>query len=421
MRVLWIVNTLFPEAEALLTRRSVEIQGSGGWLPSLAESITNNGDVELYVASFSSLVSKTTLIKGEKHSFYILPFYTLREYDKRYELLWKELKRECKPDIVHIHGTEFSHGLTYVNACGNHHVVVSIQGMPSVICDYWYSGLSEKEIKRNITLKTLLYGNLIREKERKEKTIKQYEIELLGKVRYVIGRTSWDKAHTWAINPNLTYFHCGEILRIPFYEGCWQYERCRPHTIFLSQAGRALKGTHQLIKAMPIILRHYPDAKIRIAGDNIIDSSSWKKRLKMSGYGKILHKMISHYNLQTVISFTGPLNAEEMKNEYLHANVFVSPSSIENSPNSLCEAQVLGVPCVASYVGGTMDFIPNDNCGKLYRFDDVEMLAKAICDTFEESLRFDNNAMRDLALKRHDRVSVVDKQLKIYKKVFEGV
>lgn len=421
MRVLWIVNALFPEAEALLTHRRVEIQGSGGWLPSLAESIANSGDVQLYVASFSPLVSKTTLIKGKKYAFFVLPFYNLRKYDKRYEPLWKDLNKECKPDIVHIHGTEFSHGLTYVNACGNNNVLVSIQGMPSVICDYWYSGLSDKEIKRSITLKTLLYGNLIREKEKKEKTIKKYEIDLLSKVHYVVGRTSWDKAHTWAINPDLTYFHCGEILRAPFYEGCWRYELCRHHTIFLSQAGRALKGTHQLIKAIPIIRRHYPDVKIVIAGDNIIDSSSWKHRLKMSGYGKILLKMISHYNLQTVISFTGPLNAEEMRNEYLHANVFVSPSSIENSPNSLCEAQILGVPCVASYVGGTMDFIPNGNCGKLYRFEDVEMLAKAICDTFEESYRFDNSTMRELALKRHDRVSIVDKQLDIYKKVFEGV
>ena len=56
--------------------------------------------------------------------------------------------------------------------------------------------------------------------------------------------------------------------------------------------------------------------------------------------------------LEDKVSFLGPLNAEQMKAEYLRSNVFLCPSSIENSPNSLGEAQMLGVPCVASYVGG---------------------------------------------------------------------
>jgi glycosyltransferase involved in cell wall biosynthesis len=419
MKVLWIVNSLFPEAVKLLKHTNTEIQGSGGWLPSLANMVACSGEVELYVASFSSLVSQTQLLIGENYSFYVLPYFNLRRYNKRYEPLWKELYKECNPDIVHIHGTEFSHGLTYVNACGNYHTVVSIQGMPTVICDYWYSGVEEKEIRRTFTLKSLLQGNLIREKKEKEKTIKKYEIDLLNKVKYVIGRTSWDKAHTWAINPNLTYYHCNETLREPFYDGCWSYEKCVPHTIFLSQAGRALKGTHQLLKAMPLIQRHYPDVKIRIAGDNIIDATSWRKRLLMTGYGKILYNMIQKNGLQNAITFTGPLNAEEMKAEYLRSNVFVSPSSIENSPNSLCEAQVLGVPCVASYVGGTMDFIPNSNCGILYRFDDIEMLAKAVCDTFENSPAYDNTEMRERTLQRHDKSSIVRKQLEIYHKILE--
>jgi glycosyltransferase involved in cell wall biosynthesis len=41
-----------------------------------------------------------------------------------------------------------------------------------------------------------------------------------------------------------------------------------------------------------------------------------------------------------------------MKSEYLNCKVFVSPSPIENSPNSVWDAEILGVPTVASYVGG---------------------------------------------------------------------
>lgn len=40
----------------------------------------------------------------------------------------------------------------------------------------------------------------------------------------------------------------------------------------------------------------------------------------------------------------GPLNEEKMHEQYLKANVFVIPSVIENSPYSLSEAMMLGVP-----------------------------------------------------------------------------
>lgn len=69
-----------------------------------------------------------------------------------------------------------------------------------------------------------------------------------------------------------------------------------------------------------------------------------------------------------------------MVKRYLLSNVFICPSTIENSPNSLCEAQLLGVPHIASYVGGTADLMKgNEEC--LYRFEETEMLAEksAMC------------------------------------------
>ena len=109
-----------------------------------------------------------------------------------------------------------------------------------------------------------------------------------------------------------------------------------------------------------------------------------------------------------------------MKNEYLNANLFICPSSIENSSNSVCEAQLLGVPTLASYVGGIPDLIPNDDCGILYRYDDIEMLAFKVCQIFDKSPRFDNSKMVDLAQKRHD-VEANNRQLiSLYLEVMES-
>jgi glycosyltransferase involved in cell wall biosynthesis len=90
-----------------------------------------------------------------------------------------------------------------------------------------------------------------------------------------------------------------------------------------------------------------------------------------------------------------------MCQQYLRSNVFVCPSAIENSPNSLGEAQLLGVPCVVSYVGGTMDMMVGDE-NNLYRFEEVEMLAMKICSVFSEC-REANFAMQEKARARHDR------------------
>ena len=103
-----------------------------------------------------------------------------------------------------------------------------------------------------------------------------------------------------------------------------------------------------------------------------------------------------------------------MKAEYLSANVFVCPSTIENSPNSLGEAQILGVPCVSSYAGGAMDMMEN-NTDNLYRFEEIEMLAYKICQIFgREERQVD---MRDLALKRHDPFVNAAKLVDIYQSI----
>jgi Glycosyltransferase len=108
-----------------------------------------------------------------------------------------------------------------------------------------------------------------------------------------------------------------------------------------------------------------------------------------------------------------------MKNEYLKANVFLSASTIENSPNSLGEAQLLGVPCLASYVGGVPDMIPNERCGQMYRFEDSEAMVYKIAQVFEQSKDFDNTEMRRVASERHSVACHVSDTIKIYRQIMK--
>lgn len=416
MRILWITNILFPEALEKLTGKG-DLRSSGGWMLGSAKMLVCQKEIQLYVASVSPLVNKIEVLEGEKIIFYVLPYRKgNHNYNTKYETYWKHINEQVHPDVVHIHGTECSHGLAYINACGNERVVVSVQGLLSSIEPYYCAGLSWKEIYGNLTLHDIIKGNIYKNQKVFHKG-GMLEKETLSKVKHIIGRTSWDKAHVWAINPNANYYVGNETLRSEFYDGSvWNYDKCLPHSIFLSQGSSPLKGLHQVLKAMPLILKYYPNTTIRIAGTDITRNKGLWGLLHFTGYGKIIKRLLQKYDLTDKVIFLGPLNAKQMKEEYLRSNVFICPSSIENSPNSLGEAQILGVPCVASYAGGIPDFMRGfeDN---LYRFEEIDMLAEKVCTTFADSKTNKYNSAIQIASERHNAQNNILQLIHIYKRI----
>lgn len=414
MKILWITNILFPEASTMLTGET-ELKASGGWLLGSAEILKNIDNIILSVATVSTLVDKLEVLQGDRIIYYVLPYGKGNQrYNKEYESLWKEVAEIARPDIVHLHGTEYTHGLAYIQACGSDNVVVSIQGMKSANYYYYYYGLTKCEIYSHLTIRDLIKGSIIKQYKIFKKQ-SEYEKLIIRSVKHIIGRTSWDRANTWAINPDAKYYFCNETLRQEFYDGSeWSYGNCHKHTIFLSQAGYPIKGLHQLLKAMPTILRYYPDTQIRIAGNDITNSKGIRNYIRFSGYGSIIRSMIRRFGLETHVTFIGQLNAVEMKQEYLKCNVFVCPSTIENSPNSLGEAQILGTPIIASYVGGIPDMMKHD-MEHLYRFEEVNMLAKLVCQVFDD--KDEQISMKKVAMARHSQYGNAERLLAIYNEI----
>lgn len=415
MRVLWITNILLPEMQQYLKAATIPI---GGWISASAKELSEIEEVELAVASVSRQTDILVRYQCEGITHYALPYGKGNlTYNSEYEQYWKVIKQEFNPDVVHIFGTEFSHGLAYVSSCGAENVVLSLQGLVSVISQYSAGGLTDKEIKRNLTLRDrLFHTDLLHERNN---YIKRGEIEkdLIYSVQHIVGRTRWDKAHSLSINPSATYHCVNETLRTSFYEGVWDYSRCRKHSIFLSQGSSALKGAHWVFRALPYILREFPDTVIRIAGKDITKTEGIKDLMKQTNYIRFVNSLISNLGIGEHVSYLGSLTEEEMKSEYLSANVFVCPSSIENSPNSLAEAQILGVPCVASYAGGIPDFMEGALSKWMYRYDDPVLLAKLVCSTFENRDERELDEMRRIALQRHNRENNRDGLLSVYHRI----
>ncbi len=352
-----------------------------GWVHSAAKALlAQNPNIELAVASFHQENEVRELQIGRILHFLMPDVFRKNPHDHNKDYLWQAVSEKFEPDVVHIHGSEYPHSYTYVRACGAQRVVLSIQGLVSVIERYYYGNISEKDILKAVTLRDLIRFDTLFAQRRNMSKRGKYERMLIGKVNHFIGRTSWDRDHIWAINPNANYHFCNETLRPSFYQKQWSLESCDLHSIFISQAHYPIKGFHQLLKALPIVLQHFPNTKVYVAGNNFFTN----KGMRISGFGNYINRLIRKLNLSGKITFTGLLSESEMCQRFLRSHVFVSASAIENSPNAVGEAQLLGVPCVASYVGGTADLIEHGKTGLLYRFEEYEMLASAICKIFSD-------------------------------------
>lgn len=409
MKILWITNIMLPPiCEAL----GVGVPVVGGWMYSSAKRLMESGDIQLSIACTSHFGKEFIDKEIDGVRYFVLPLH-FRSGAKPHQFMqkyWKQVYEAVQPDVVHLHGTEFAHGLDFIRANGGDKMVVSIQGLVSVYYYYYYGGIRERKIKRYFTLIDVLRRNTMVDGAKSFARRGKIEREILQNVHHIIGRTEWDKAHVWEINPKAEYHFCSETLRDEFYKHTWRYEECERHSIFVSQAGYPIKGLHQIMETLPIVLKYYPDTKVYVAGKDITDKKPW---YRYTGYGKYIRHLIRKYHLQGHVVFTGNLDEKKMCERYLKSNLFVCPSSIENSPNSLGEAQLLAMPYLTSFVGGTKDLVQS-NTDSLYRFEERVMLAQKICEIFSKTT-FENN--REEVSWRYDAKKNVHDLIEVYKAV----
>ena len=418
MRVLWFVNIPLPEASLLMNEA---VSPFGGWLVRASEELANQEGIELSIAFPQKGVNAFAKMKGRKITYYA--FRPVRDNDRRLidnNVILNGVLDEVQPDIVHIHGTELAHTLAAVNACKrqNRKVVISIQGVVSLIAAHVRADLPWRVV-HGFTVRNLVKRDSVIGLQRLYRTRGRNEIEAIAKSDHVIGRTTWDRAWSQQVHPNVQYHLCNESLRSEFYKHRWSVSECERHSIFVSQGQYPAKGLHYAIEAMPLILQRFPDCKIYVGGRNMARPDTLRDRILMTYYGKYIGQLMREYGLEENVVFTGLLGEQGMCNRYLKSNVFVCPSSIENSPNSLGEAMILGVPCVASYVGGIPDMLTHESEGFMYQANAPHMLAHYVCEIFQNddlAASFSENA-RARALRAHCVETNTARLLEIYGRI----
>lgn len=312
---------------------------------------------------------------------------------------------DFQPDVIHSWGVEYHHALALVNAAEKEgmlsRMAASIQGLCCRIAPHYSDGIPTNAL-RSRTFRDIVRHDSILAQQKQYTQRGELEIEALGKLGHVIGRTEWDRKNALEINPNVQYHHCDETLRDVFYTDQWAYSRCRKHRIFASSCSYPVKGFHILLEALAIVRRQYPDTEIAVTGRSFL-AGDIKSLARQNGYEKFLSNLVKRNRLGGAVHFLGHLSAQDMKQAYLDANVFVLSSTMENSPNALGEAMLLGLPCVAANVGGVTSLMGEEE-GILCAPVDPESMARGICRVFAMADQAETMGMaaRNRARKTHD-------------------
>ncbi len=411
MKVLWIVNTLLPEIAKHL---GVQTSPSGTWMIDLSNQLAENDNIELAVACICGDTFRK--IEFNNKIYYMIPGggKQLLFYNKKSVVYWKKIEEDFKPDIVHIHGTEYSHALPYMNQYPDKKYLVTIQGIISKIAKKNDGELSFWQKVKYRTLLEYCHLNGMFEKKLLMKKNSKYEKEIISRCQYATGRTDWDKFFMESVNPDIRYFRCNYNLREEFY-GCekWSLSSAKRHTIYASNSPQTpFKGGHIALQALALVKRKYPDVKMRVLSPKGADGNITIR----GGYAKYCHKLIEELNLKDNIEFLPRLDANGVIDVMRTSHICVIPSSMENASATLREAMHIGTPSIASYRGGMTHLLKDGVSGFFFDYGEVEYLAGRIIELFENddlAMRFSENAVKDAEI-MHDRTKNIQDMIDVY-------
>lgn len=460
MRVLWVCNIMLPVIAEALHR---EASNKEGWLSGLLSQIVDREDTGMTLAvAFPAPadaevpwrlrvpVPRTNPCAMDEYNITCYGFHEDTVHPDRYQPeLEEELRKiteDYDPDVIHCFGTEYPHTLVVCRVYPHpERILLGIQGICSLCAEAYFADLPER-VTRKVTFRDLVKRDSLRSQQEKFVRRGVMEREAIGLAGNITGRTAWDREVTTGWNPGAQYYPMNETLRASFYEGSWDPEHCEPHSIFVSQGDYPLKGLHYLLKALPEIRRRFPDVQVYVAGNDLTAYHTLKQKLKISAYGQYLRDLIREGQLEDCVHFTGKLTEQQMRERFLRSHLFLCCSSLENSPNSLGEAMLLGVPCVSTEVGGIPSLFDggrdglwceghrlaetaeskNNTCNskesKTTELENiVKSMEKSIIEMWsspEKMLEYSKNA-REHARKTHDKEKNFAKLQEIYAKIAE--
>ena len=373
MRITWLapypVQYLAP---ALKLGRHVPVSHPCSWIVNLSQALSQRPDVELHLLTESPLVTRSQTITAGNIVYHVqkcgVPFLhrgfpgfmqldVLTRFASNIRRFTAELRR-IHPDIVHAHGTEAAYALAAQRS--GFPYLISIQG---IITEYF---------KTDPCLRYQI--------------VRHYEQDSVRRSQYFTCRTNFDTGFVRSMNPDVRIFTIHEAMSPVYFQNEWQV--VDTDTLLYVGALESRKGLDVLLEALKLVLQTHPKARLKVVGGG--DQGVYREcceRLQIAGH----------------VEFLGFQSKEQIAKHHLDCQVFVLPSGNENSPNTLAEAMVSGMPVIATTVGGIPSMVKDGETGLLFPPRDPAQLEKVILQLFEhpeERARLGRNAQH-IARERH--------------------
>ncbi len=350
MRVLW-----FSPTPSLYSSYSNSHNG-GGWISSLEQIVRSVNDISLGVAF---------KLNGQKPKNIIddVTYYCIDSKSNGVQK-YIEIIDDFKPDIIQIFGSENEFG----DICSHTDipVVIHMQGcLPPYHNALFPVGMNKLDflIGRGLTPRRRFMGWRSEPSFRRRA---EHEINTIRFCKFFMGRTDWDKALVSLFNPTAKYFHCEEALRDSFLnmDKHWAPSSQDKIKIISVISNPWYKGVDLILKTAKLLKRFTSMSfEWNVFGVSDIRFYEYK-------YG-IFAKNVN-------VNIRGSVGKEVLVNELCNSSLYVHPSYIDNSPNSVCEAQLIGIPVLATNVGGIPSLVKDGETGFLFPANDPYMLANLI-------------------------------------------
>ena len=411
MKILWLTETpskYKPEEYGYNGR---------GWIESLQSLLENCVEIDQLGIAFPHYIDTNKLTDGKSTYYPIkrempgnIVTWIISNWKKKIEKeeeinQLKSILEDFEPDIIHIFGTES--WLCHVVGMTNKPCIVHLQGL-LVTClnAYIPTGLSKFDLIRYNWTGFIKGISLWHNQQIFDKKAKR-EYKFFKEISYFMGRTNWDKSISGFLSPKSIYFHVDEVLRDKFYSASsWRYNKTNGLLITSTLSDALYKGLDLVIKTATILVKEHCEFEWRIIG---VDYGSQTALL--------LKKIYNSEYASLNISLLGVKNTDEIINLLGETTLYVHTSYIDNSPNSLCEAQILGVPVIATNVGGVSSLIENGKDGFLVPANDPYLLASRIVKLGDNQVFLNNisEQAREKAQKRHSKENILNQLIDAYK------
>jgi glycosyltransferase involved in cell wall biosynthesis len=348
------------------------------WLSSLAEELVTAGHSLSILTASPRITELERVDTGHGYDLLILPYkggitHLLSAFRTQVSAMAAYLKTHAaKYDVIHVHGTESQYASSLLQQRLKTPYIISIQG---IISRY------KKELPQKFS-KQYLYWTLSSLYERNE----------VRRSPYFFCRTHWDQHFVRSINHDAQITLCWEMLRPEFFD--WRPNFTGKDILFMG-GDNPIKALKLGLRVFNRLLHRHPEMKLHVVGS-----------------------VNYHFDHPNVI-LHGSLDAAGICRVYSECFCLYHPSLIDNSPNSVCEAQVAGLPVVATRVGGVPSLIETEQTGLLVEKNDEDGHYHALERLFWDLdlQRCLSHNSREIARRRHDRHTIVEQTVDTYQKL----